>query len=155
MQTSFAPLATANLFSVISSAHVRRNYALRLTERAPFAAGSGAVDTKNHKRRLPLALCKSPHVGVTILRAADDPVGVGRPVDSGHHRVVLSKRVLKRKLVSLSDVDLDFVRVWADCNLLLHQCQRAGKHECARSVKTSAEKQTRAKRRGRERREGG
>lgn len=83
----------------------------------PLDIGGSAVDTKNHKLGLPGAvLLKVPHVGVTILRAGHDAVGLGRPVDAGHDRVVLGEGVLDGPCVAFLAHDEDLVVVGADGN---------------------------------------
>jgi len=59
--------------------------------RAPLAIGGGAVQTKNHKYGLPFTSLEGPDVSVSVLRARNDSVGLGGPIDRGHDLVVLSK----------------------------------------------------------------
>ena len=81
----------------------------------PLDVGGGAVDTKDNELGLPGAvLLKVPHVGVTILRAGDDTVGLGCPVDASDDRVVLGESVLSDPGLAVVTHDEDLVVVGAD-----------------------------------------
>jgi hypothetical protein len=55
----------------------------------PADVSSGTVDTQQHQSRLPNTIFLSPHVGVAILRAGHDTVGVGSKVNTSNNFVVL------------------------------------------------------------------
>lgn len=60
--------------------------------RTPLDAGSGSVDSEKDEGGLPDSLGReSPDVGVSILGAGDDPVGIGSPVDRGDELIVLKE----------------------------------------------------------------
>lgn len=78
--------------------------------RAPAHTCGSAVDTQEHKGRLPLAgLAGLPDVSVTVLRAGHDALAVRGDVDAGDQLVVATELILKAELVALLRVQLDIV----------------------------------------------
>ncbi len=60
-----------------------------LTFGTPFYVGSSSVNTEDYKYGFPFVGVQSPYVGVTIVRARHDSVGLGSPIDSSYNLVVL------------------------------------------------------------------
>lgn len=61
-----------------------------LLRRRPLDVGRSPVNAEDDERGLPDALViERPNVGVAILRAGDDPVGVRRPINGRDELVVL------------------------------------------------------------------
>lgn len=59
---------------------------------APLAADGRPVDTEQNQSGLPRVLgifCCGPNVGIPVLRAREDAVGLGSPVDARDELVVL------------------------------------------------------------------
>jgi hypothetical protein len=83
----------------------------------PFHVSSSSVDTKNYKYWLPFVAIQRPYVGITIVRARHDSVGLGSPVNSSYNLVVLGESGLEYVVVSLSGIDVDLIVVWAKSNL--------------------------------------
>lgn len=78
--------------------------------RAPTHAGSGAVDSQQDERWLPLAaLARLPNVGVAVLRAGHNTAAVGCDVDTGDQLVVATKLILQAELIALLGVEFDVV----------------------------------------------
>ena len=77
---------------------------------APAHTCGSAVDTQEHKSRLPLAgLAGLPDVSVAVLRAGHDALAVRGDVDAGDQLVVAAELILKAELVALLGVQLDIV----------------------------------------------
>lgn len=57
--------------------------------RRPADKSSSTVDTQQDKSRLPNATFVGPDIGVSVLRASDNTVGVGSKIDAGDDLVVL------------------------------------------------------------------
>jgi len=85
-----------------------------VTLRAPLHVGSSTVDTKDNQHGLPLLAVKGPHVSVTILRAGDDTVVDGIPVDASHNTVVLLQNGLSLPASTLLGSDDNIVVVGAE-----------------------------------------
>lgn len=83
----------------------------------PFDVSCGSVDTQNYQNGFPLVVLQGPHVSVTILRARDDTVGFGSPIDAGNNLIVLSELVFQGEVVSALGVNVDFVVVGANGHL--------------------------------------
>jgi len=57
------------------------------------------IDTQDHKDWLPGISFQGPHVSVTILRAGQETVGLGSPVESSNDLVVLGELMLELEIV--------------------------------------------------------
>jgi len=85
--------------------------------RAPLDVSGGSVYSENNESWLPLVVLEGPDVGVTILRARHDAVGLGSPVDSRHDLVMLGQFVFQLEGSSLFGVDMDLVVIGAESDL--------------------------------------
>jgi len=85
--------------------------------RRPLDVSGGTVDSEDNKDWLPFVTRQSPHVSISVLRAGDDTVGLGGPVDTCDDLVVLGQLVFQGVGVSSLLVDVDLVVVGADGDL--------------------------------------
>jgi len=71
--------------------------------RAPLNSGGSATDTQDYESGLPHVVLELPHVSVSVLRARNDAVALGRPVNTGHTLsfIVFTKNVLEFPFISI------------------------------------------------------
>ena len=91
---------------------------------APLDLGGSTVDAEDYEGGLPAALLEGPHVGVTILRAGHQTVGLGRPVEAGHHLIVLLEDRLLDPIGALLLVDVHLIVVGAERDLYTKERER-------------------------------
>jgi len=63
--------------------------------RTPLDTSSSPIDPQQHQRGLPSRRRRSPDVGIPILRASDDTIGIRCPGDSRDQLIVLYPRQLR------------------------------------------------------------
>jgi len=68
--------------------------------RTPLDTSSSPIDPQQHQRGLPSRRRRSPDVGIPILRASDDTIGIRCPGDSRDQLIVLYPRQLRFSLES-------------------------------------------------------
>jgi len=75
----------------------------------PLYVSGGSVDTKDDQSWFPDSILEGPDIGISILRARDNSVGFGSPINASNDLVVLSQLVFQGVTVSLFGIDGSFV----------------------------------------------
>jgi len=83
----------------------------------PLDVSGSAIDTQNYKSRLPLTILEVPYVGVTILRAGYQTVGLGSPIDTSHELIVFGQDDVLLPSGTAFLVDVHFMVVGAESKL--------------------------------------
>jgi len=86
---------------------------------APLDLSGSATDTKNYESWLPYATLELPYVGISVLGASDDFVGLGTPIDTCDTLgfIVFTENEFDFPFSSSLLQDVDFVVVWAEGEL--------------------------------------
>jgi len=81
---------------------------------APLYRGGSTIDTEDYECWLPCVFLPGPHVGISVLRAGHNTVGLGGPINARDGLVVLLQNVLQSPLLASGVVNVQLVVVRAE-----------------------------------------